>query len=940
MVIWERTGYTKTVYQLGAVSCQGRRRPSTIHDPTGGRSVKRLRLLFLLPPFFGLAIFCRPALGEEAGGATRFRNDVRPILENYCYGCHGYGEKKGNRTLDEFDSDEALLGNIELWETVLKNVRAGLMPPAGEDQPTAEERKQIEDWIERDVFGTDPQNPDPGRVALRRLNRNEYRNTIHDLMGIDYDTAANFPSDDTGYGFDNIGDVLSMSPLLMEKYMQAAETVVSEAVPKVAKVPPEKEYEGKLFKSEDGKINGREMSFYEAAKVANTIHVDRAAKYRLIVEARIDGYYELDPGKCTVRFEVDGKQRFEHDYEWRDDMALAYEFDEDWEAGDHTLSFELKPLVPIEQKIRYLNFKIDRIRVQGPMDEADWVPAKNYDRFFPQGPAPHDEPARSEFAASVLRDFATRAYRRPVDDATVDRLVAIAKATYELPDKSFEQGISQAMVAVLSSPRFLYRVEDVVASPVGEKHPEIDEYALASRLSYFFWSTMPDQALLDLAARGELRKNLDAQTKRLLNDPRSEAMVKNFTGQWLQARDVETISIEPVAALGFQKEFETILDRFREVRERRRAARKAEVEKKKAEEAKKSEPAESKEETKAEVAKDAKPAEDAAKPPADPPADGKAAAKDAEQEDAEDKKKDDDEELKLRASLSKFRSLRDNFSGSLRTSMRRETEMCFAYLIQDDRSALELLDSNYTFLNEELAKYYGVPDVKGSEMRRVALPMDSPRGGVLTQATMLVVTSNPTRTSPVKRGKFILDNVLGQPVPPPPPNVPPLENSTEAIKDHEPTLREAQEQHRSNALCASCHAHMDPLGLALENFNALGMWRDKEHDRPIDASGQLITGESFQNIRDLKKILVQKHRLDFYRCLTEKMLTFALGRGLEYYDEYTVDQIVAQLDKNDGRMSILLKGIIDSAPFQRRRADGTVATAVGAPSAQQAAASP
>jgi Protein of unknown function (DUF1588)/Protein of unknown function (DUF1585) len=218
-------------------------------------------------------------------------------------------------------------------------------------------------------------------------------------------------------------------------------------------------------------------------------------------------------------------------------------------------------------------------------------------------------------------------------------------------------------------------------------------------------------------------------------------------------------------------------------------------------------------------------------------------------------------------------------------------------------------------------------------MRRVTLPADSPRGGLLTQGTMLVVTSNPTRTSPVKRGKFILDNVLGQPVPPPPPNVPPLENSTEAIKDHEPTLREAQEQHRNNPLCASCHAHMDPLGLALENFNALGMWRETEHDRPIDASGQLITGESFQNVRELKKILADKHRLDFYRCLTEKMLTYALGRGLEYYDEYTVDQIVEQLDKNDGRLSVLLNGIIESAPFQRRRADPTVASAIDAATA-------
>ena len=339
----------------------------------------------------------------------------------------------------------------------------------------------------------------------------------------------------------------------------------------------------------------------------------------------------------------------EHDYDWRDDLALSYEFDEDLEAGDHTLSFELKPLVPVEQKLHYLNFRVDRIRVQGPMDEAYWVPAKNYDRFFPDGPPPKDEPARSEWVEKVLRDFAAAAFRRPVDEATVERLVAIARTTYEEPNKTVEQGVAQAMVAVLSSPRFLYRVEDVVASPADEKHPEIDEFSLASRLSYFFWSTMPDQELMDLAGSGELRKNLDAQIKRLMGDPRSEALVKNFTGQWLQARDVETISIEPVAALGFQKEFEAILDQFREVRERRRAARKADVEKQKAEAEKKSEVADSKDEAKADAAKDAKLADDAAaKPPADPPADNKAVAKDGDKDAAEEKKKDDEEEARLR----------------------------------------------------------------------------------------------------------------------------------------------------------------------------------------------------------------------------------------------------------------------------------------------------
>ncbi|HEY4233614.1 MAG TPA: DUF1592 domain-containing protein [Lacipirellulaceae bacterium] len=888
----------------------------------------RQKFFILLQAIVTLAVLCRATRAEDAPGAVRFREHVQPILETYCYGCHGNGEKKGNRTLDEFASDEALLGNVELWQTVLKNVRAGLMPPAGEDHPSDDERKQIQAWIERDVFRIDPQNPDPGRVTLRRLNRNEYRNTIRDLMGIDYDTTANFPSDDTGYGFDNIADVLGMSPLLMEKYMQAAEKIVDEAVPTVSRVVAEKEYPGKLFKSEDGKVDGHEMTFYAPSKVAYAVHIDHAAKYRLIVEARIDGYYELDPGRCTVSFEVDGKQSFEHEYDWRDDLALSYEFDEDWEVGDHAMSFDLKPLVPIEQKAHYLNFKIERIRIQGPLDESYWVPAKNYARFFPQGPPPEDKSARDEYAREVLKNFVTRAYRRPVDDATVDRLAAIAKATYDLPDKSVEQGIAQAMVAVLASPRFLYRVEDAVAAPTSESHPLVDEYALASRLSYFFWSTMPDQELFDVAARGELRKELPAQTKRLLADPRSQGLVKNFTGQWLQARDVETISIEPVAALGFQKEFEAILDQFREVRERRKAAREAEAAKRTAEAEKKHDESENK--------ADATPGAAAAEKPAE----NKDAAKDEKKGGAEKKVADDDEEGKLRAQLGKFRTLREKFNDSLRTNMRRETEMDFDYVVREDRSVLELIDSDYTFLNEELANYYGVPDVKGSEMRRVTLPEGSPRGGILTGGTMLVVTSNPTRTSPVKRGKFILDNILGQPVPPPLPNIPPLESSTEAITDHEPTLREAEERHRKDPLCASCHAHMDPLGLALENFNALGMWREKEHDQPIDTSGQLVTGETFQNVRELKKILVEKHRLDFYRCLTEKMLTYALGRGLEYYDESTVDQIVEELDQHNGQMSYLINGIIESAPFQRRRADAAVASTAAAATATQPADSP
>jgi hypothetical protein len=252
--------------------------------------------------------------------------------------------------------------------------------------------------------------------------------------------------------------------------------------------------------------------------------------------------------------------------------------------------------------------------------------------------------------------------------------------------------------------------------------------------------------------------------------------------------------------------------------------------------------------------------------------------------------------------------------------------MYFEHILREDRSVLEMIDSNYTFLNRRLAEHYGIEGVRGNDMRLVELPDDSPRGGLLTQGTLLVVTSNPTRTSPVKRGLYILDNILGTPPPPPPANIPPLEQAAKAVKDHEPTVRELQEIHRRDPLCHACHSRMDPLGLALENFNALGSWRDTENDRPIDTSGELLTGEEFAGIDDLKRILQEDHRLDFYRCLTEKLLTYALGRGLEYHDEHTVDEIVKQLDQAEGKFSALVMGVIESAPFQRQRRPTTVAT--------------
>jgi hypothetical protein len=687
---------------------------------------------------FGFSVRC---VAEESAAAAHFHERVEPILETYCYGCHGGGTREGGHAFDEFESDKELVGDTKLWLAVLKNVRSGVMPPPDEAKPSEKERRQLFEWIERDAFGADPADPDPGRVTLRRLNRVEYRNTVRDLTGVDYDTSSEFPPDDSGYGFDNIGDALSVSPLLMEKYLSAARAIVAKAVP------------------------------------------------------------------------------------------------------------------------------------SGQPDKGDKGAEEAYRRIFVKGPPPKNGAKREAYARAILGQFVRRAYRRAADDRTVSRLTALAKAAYSSPNQSFESGVGAAMVAVLASPRFLFRVEDVAAKSADERYPLVDEYSLASRLSYFLWSTTPDDELLDLAERGSLRANLNDQVERMLKDDRSAALAENFAGQWLRARDIQHLDIEPVGALGLQPELDELQGKLFRMRRERERLRK--------------------------------------------PDDRRS---DKERENAEEHDERWQERERIRAEYRRLKEVGDMFDDELRRAMRDETEKYFDYVVHENRDVLELVDSNYTFLNATLAKHYGIDGVKGDEMRRVELPADSPRGGVITQATMLAATSNPNRTSPVKRGLFILENILGSPpVPPPPANVPLLEMAETGIQDHRPTIRELQEQHRRDPTCSACHARMDPLGLALENFNALGMWRDTENERPIDASGMLLTGEKFDGIRQLKTIIKEQHRLDFYRCLTEKLLTYALGRGLEYYDEPTVDRIVERLDRKKGMFSVLLTGVIDSAPFQKQR---------------------
>jgi hypothetical protein len=836
-------------------------------------------------------LFACAAAADDASVA-QFHKDIQPLLEEYCYDCHGDGTTNGNIAFDELKSDDQIL-NHDIWARVLKNTRAGLMPPPKKKaRPTPEEQKRLEEWVKYSAFQIDPYNPDPGRVTVRRLNRVEYRNTIRDLMGVDYNTEVELPPDDTGYGFDDIGDVLTVSPMLLEKYVTAARAIVEEAVPAVPWVTPEITLSGRGFQGTGGGVSNNmlSMSYYEPAAVSNSFREEHAGDYQVSLQLAVRGTFYFDPGKCRVIFKLDDRELLRKEFSWEDNQTLPpFEFDEHLQPGDHRLSFELQPLTPVDQKLNSLDMHLVSVTVRGPTDEKYRTRPKNFERFFTQD-APADAAGRRLYAREVLGRFARKACRRPVDNEFVNRLAALAESVYEQPGKTFESGVGYAISAMLSSPRFLFRIERPEPGPANGGYPLVDEYSLASRLSYFLWSTMPDDQLIELAQRGELRKNLAAQVQRMLADPRSEAFVDNFTGQWLQTRDVAGVNIDARVVLARDKGQEAEMRRQMEELHKRF------------------------EQPAASAAQTNKPATASmvnslalglTNGLASTSSSNRPARKHGNPEDG----------------LPPLLKPKFQLDGEMKSALARETQMYFAGIVREDRSVDELIDSDYTYLNEKLARFYGLTNlgVTGGDFRRVTLPPDSPRGGVLTQGSVLVVTSNPDRTSPVKRGYFILNSVLGAPPPPPPPNVPALEVVEKNMQDHEPTLRESLQMHRDKPACASCHSRLDPVGLAFENFNAMGMYREKERNQVIDPSGQLITGESFTNVQQLKRILATKHRVDFYRCLTEKLLTYATGRGMEYYDTETIDQIVRNLDRENGRFSGLLTGVINSAPFQKQR---------------------
>jgi len=737
----------------------------------------------------------------------QFRKQIQPFLQAHCYKCHGNGKSKGDVTLDKFTSFAAVQQDLDTWQQVHDAIAQHEMPPEKEPQPPADQLALLASFAAKALDFIDPAVPlDPGFVAIHRLNRNEYNNTVHDLVGVEFRPADDFPADDTGYGFDNIADVLTMSPLLAEKYLAAAEQVMDRAIvldnplkPKITRFAAEG--------MKGGEVTAGARGLYSEGEVTQSHTFFASAEYEFRIEAEQDQAGN-EPAKMKVS--VGGKEVTTINVTNRRGRPKVYTFRTKVEVGAHKIAMaftnDFYDRDAKDPRKRDRNLYIDTLEIEGPFGLAPPPPSEAQKRLLFVGPA--DGSAGETCAAQVLGRFASRAFRRPAAIDEMTHLLALYKSA-RAQGESYEQACKFAMTAVLVTPQFLYRIETDPANSAAP-HP-ISDYELASRLSYFLWSSMPDDWLLEEARQNKLHQPavLDREVKRMLADPRSHAFIHNFAGQWLELRNLAQASPDPKV---FPK-----------------------------------------------------------------------------------------------------------FDPRLREDFRKEGELFFANLVKEDRNVLELLDSKYTFLNERLANFYGIDGVTGDEFRKVDFTPEQckQRGGVLTMAGVLTVTALPNRTAPMRRGKFILDQILGTPIPPPPPDVPPLAEAAHNTKAM--SLRQRLEEHRANPACASCHVKLDPLGFALENFDAIGRWRDKDAGLPIDSTGSLPTGESIVGADGLKKLLVA-HKDQFLKSLVSKLMTYALGRGTTPSDSVMIRQIGRTANQNDCRFSSIISGIVHSDGFLKRRA--------------------
>jgi hypothetical protein len=728
--------------------------------------------------------------------------------------CHSGSDADGGLSLAHFPDFKSVLKERKTWEKIVQRLEIGDMPPKDAKQPSSVERKYMISWIKTAVSEVDcGKTPNPGSVTLRRLNRTEYRYTIRDLLGVDYAPSAGFPGDDVGYGFDNIGDVLTLPPLLMEKYLRAAEEISRKVIlaPEPGPVFEAVRKPQQLSVASGGKSEGARFGLYSNATITIEEQIPWKGAYTL--ELGLSGTSAAgEPPKLEVG--LDGKKVKE----------ILVQTDGDKDVQTFSIALRVPKAGKRSITLSFKNDKFVEAKDGKPAEDRNvWIYDVKLIGQKPAAPLPasqltptHKEIVKSvpgagvtvlQAAETVLKPLASKAFRRPVTADEIKRLCAIVEDVVESGD-SYEAGLQLSLQAILVSPYFLFKVEEPVAlrssTTSTSEYPQVTDFELATRMSYFLWSSMPDKELLQIALKKQLRDPvvLRQQIKRMLDHPRSKAMVENFAAQWLTLRK---------------------LDQFV-------------------------------------------------------------------------------------PNANRYPLWRDEIP----ELAKRETYLFFAHVMREDKSLMRLLDADYTFLNAPLAKFYGIPGVDGPEFRLVSTKGHH-RSGLLTHASVLAVTSNPTRTSPVKRGKWVLDNLLGTPPPPAPPGVPELEK-TELTG----TLRQKMEQHRADPSCASCHKLMDPIGLALENYDAIGRWRTLDEGQPIEPAGELPSGVQVQGPQDLIRNLRDKHSEQFVRCFTEKMMIYALGRGLEYYDRCAVDKIIASLAKDDHKFSTLIFEIVTSDPFQRK----------------------
>ncbi len=791
-----------------------------------------------------MILFAMPFVGAAQNASTSPGTDAsthRANLNRYCVTCHNDRLETAGLSLEKVPMDQ--VGETEaVWEKVLRKLRAREMPPAGAPRPDRATYDSLADYLEEELDAYARANPNPGRPALRRLNRTEYSNAIRDLLDVEIDGASFLPADDTMFGFDNIGDVLTLSPLLTEQYLSAARKIRKMALGDPGMQPVFEFYTVSRYLMQEDRVS-EDLPFGTRGGIAVRHHFPLDGEYVIQIRLQrnsreyIRGLAEphfLDvrlDGALVKQFTIGGEKRgqsagifssgsvgdIEQElYERTADEALELRFPASAGTRLVAVAFRKATTVPEEPLhaphtlYDYAQYKgggpaVRTVAIGGPYQARGPGETPSRGRIFLCRPAQSED--AEPCAEEILSTLARRAYRRPLTESDIETLLGFFRQGRN--QGGFDEGIGMALERMLAGPEFLFRIErDPENAAPGEVYP-VSDLELASRLSFFLWSSIPDDELWALAEQGRLRdpQVLEQQMQRMLGDSRSRALVTNFGSQWLTLRKLA------------------------------------------------------------------------------------GAAPDGE--------------------------IFPYFDENLREAFRRETELFFAAVLHGDRSILELLDADYTFVNERLARHYEIPGIYGSHFRRVSLS-ETNRGGLLGQGSILTVTSYANRTSPVIRGKWILENILGAPPPPPPPNVPALRERND--KGEVLSMRRRMEQHRANPVCASCHKVMDPLGFALENYDAIGKWRTTDARSPIDSTGVMPDGTSFQGPAGLRKILLENRRDDFVLTVAEKLLTYALGRGLDSSDAPALRSILREAAPGGYRFSSLILAIAQSTPFQMRRA--------------------